>query len=178
LIAGRKAPSYSKWPDLPQLENGVGMVYHFYKDFKQAKALLAEAPPPARPWRVAAVTSTLSGPVLDKVNTALSESGHAEVTLLPTVNNVFGETIHVTGLLTGQDILRTIRANPGYDQYLLPGNCIRKYDHKFLDDMLYEDLQEQTGERISAVVGGALDFVETVLEASVGWKHAPVKDHA
>ena len=44
--------------------------------------------------------------------------------------------------------------------------------------MLYEDLQEQTGERISAVVGGALDFVETVLEASVGWKHAPVKDHA
>jgi putative radical SAM enzyme (TIGR03279 family) len=178
LIAGRKAPSYSRWPDLPQLENGVGMVYHFYKDFNQARKLLSQVPPPSRPWRVGAVTSTLSGPVLEKITALLAETGHAEVTLLPTVNRVFGETIHVTGLLTGQDILRTIQSNPGFDQYLLPGNCIRKTDHRFLDDMLYEDLQEKTGQRINAVLGGALDFAETVLEASVGWKHAPVKEHA
>src|SRR5690606_10516066 len=40
LIAGRKAPGYSRYPEIPQLENGVGMVYHFYRDFRAAKRAL------------------------------------------------------------------------------------------------------------------------------------------
>ena len=176
LIAGRKAPSYSQYPDVPQLENGVGMVYHFYKDFKDAKKVLKENAP-KKPWRVAAVTSTLSVPVLERIQKVCAEA-NIEVTPLPTVNTLFGDTIHVTGLLTGTDIEKTIRANPGFDQYLLPGNCLRRYDTKFLDDMTLQELRRRTGERIDPVLGGSLDFVETVLEAAVGYEHSPVKDHA
>lgn len=175
LIAGRKAPSYTQWPDLPQLENGVGMVYHFYRDLKEAKRAL-DKHRPSRPWRVGAVTSTLTVPVLEKMRAACAAS-NIEVTPLPTVNTLFGETIHVTGLLCGRDLLGTIRDNPGYDQYLLPGNCIRKHDHKFLDDMTFEQLQEKAGARVDAVLGGALDFAETILEAATGYAHHEVKEH-
>ncbi len=176
LIAGRKAPSYSKYPDLPQLENGVGMVYHFYRDLRDAKRILRDSAPD-RPWRVGAVTSTLSVPVLEKIAAACADA-NIEVTPLPTVNTLFGETIHVTGLLTGQDIRRTIGENPGFDQYLLPGNCLRRYDTKFLDEMTLAQLRTKTGARIDPVLGGARDFVETILEAATGYRHDEAKGHA
>lgn len=176
LIAGRKAPSYSAYPDLPQLENGVGMVYHFYKDFAEARRVL-RTNRPEKPWRVGAVTSTLSVPVLERVKTLCAEH-HIEVVPLPTVNTVFGETIHVTGLLCAEDIQRTLENNPGFDQYLLPGNCVRKYDQRFLDGVTLEQIRQRTGLRIDPVLGGALDFVETILEAAVGYEHEPVQDHA
>lgn len=176
LIAGRKPPMYAKWPDLPQLENGVGMVYHFYKDLADAKRLLRDAPP-RRPWRVGAVTSTLSVPVLEKIVAACADAG-LEVVPLPTINHTFGETIHVTGLLCGADIRRTIDSNPGFDQYLLPGNCLRKYDQRFLDDLTLDELRAATGVRIDPVLGGAYDFAATILEAAAGIEHAPVQDHA
>ncbi|MEQ8819215.1 MAG: DUF512 domain-containing protein [Sumerlaeia bacterium] len=177
LIAGRAAPSYAKYPEVPQLENGVGMVYHFYKDLADARRVLA-ANPIGRPWRVGAVTSTLSGPVLEKIAKACADAhGEIEVVPLPTINTVFGETIHVTGLLTAQDIEKTLRANPGYDQYLLPGNCLRKYDQKFLDETTLDQLRARTGVRIDPVLGGAMDFAETILEAATDYEHERVVEH-
>ncbi|MDK2973188.1 MAG: hypothetical protein PWP23_2943 [Candidatus Sumerlaeota bacterium] len=176
LIAGRRAPSYSQWPEVPQLENGVGMVYHFYRDLPEARRLLRRLKP-GRPWRVGAVTSTLSVPVLDRVRDLLASEAGIEVVALPTVNTLFGETIHVTGLLCGQDIAKTITAHPGFDQYLLPGNCLRRYDTKFLDDMPLEHLRRKTGVRIDPVLGGALDFVETVLAGAGLLEHQPVTEH-
>jgi putative radical SAM enzyme (TIGR03279 family) len=175
LIAGMRPPSYTKYPDLPQLENGVGMVYHFYKDFARARRAMPDAL--ERPWRVAAITSTLSPPVLRKVVDLCHRTSGLRVDILPTVNTLFGETIHVTGLLTGSDIGKTIRHNPFYDQYLLPGNCLRKYDQRFLDDLTLEDLRRQTGKLITPVLGGSLDFVETILEHAIGRRHQPVTDH-
>jgi len=175
LIAGRKPPSYSKYPDMPQLENGVGMVYHFYKDFAKAKRLLPKSL--GKKWRVAAITSTLSGSVLDRVRALCRECDGLEIDLLPTVNTLFGETIHVTGLLSGGDIGKTIRHNPFYDQFLLPGNCLRKYDERFIDDMKLSDLRKSTGRLITPVLGGSLDFVQTILDGALGRQHEGPKDH-
>ncbi|MDX2175340.1 MAG: DUF512 domain-containing protein [Candidatus Sumerlaeia bacterium] len=175
LIAGLKPPAYSRFPDMPQLENGVGMVYHFYKDF--AKARRALPPKLDRKWRVAAITSTLSPPVLKKVHDLCETCEGLEVDILPTVNTLFGETIHVTGLLGGGDIGKAIRHNPFYDQYLLPGNCLRKEDAKFIDDMPLDDLRAQTKKLVTPVLGGSLDFVETILEAATGRPKQRLGDH-
>ena len=176
LIAGRAAPSYTRWPDLPQLENGVGMVYHFYKDLPGAKRILARNPI-GRPWRVGAITSTLSPPVLDRIARACATHGEIEIVPLPTINTLFGETIHVTGLLSGADLSRAIRENPGFDQYLLPGNCLRREDHKFLDDMTLEQLQQLTSVPVTPVMGGALDFAETILEHATDYQRQAPQDH-
>lgn len=175
LIAGLRPPGYSNYPDLPQLENGVGVVYHFYKDFGRARRIMPKALP--RPWRVAAITSTLSPPVLDRIRALCNSCQGLTVDAIPVVNTVFGESIHVTGLLTGTDIGKAIKHTPFYDQYLLPGNCLRKYDQRFLDDLTLEDLRKQTGKLITPVLGGALDFVETILEHAAGRQHDAPTDH-
>lgn len=175
LIAGMRPPGYSKYPDLPQLENGVGMVYHFYKDFPAAKKILPKSL--RKPWRVLALTATLSPPVLKRIIDLCHTCNGLTIDVLPVVNNLFGDTIHVTGLLTGGDLGKAIRHNPLYDQYLLPGNCLRKYDERFLDDMTLADMRKQTGKLITPVLGGALDFVETILEKAAGLEHHQVADH-
>ena len=176
LIGGMKAPAYSQFPEVPQLENGVGMVYHFYTDFPQARKVL-KANPAKRPWRVLALSSTLSHVVIERIREACLEFAGITVDVYSVVNNVFGETIHVTGLLTGQDLLKAIQANPGYDQYLLPGNCLRKYDQRFLDDMTLAELRAKTGLLITPVLGGSLDFAETILEYASDYGHDAPKDH-
>ncbi len=175
LIAGQRPPTYSRYPDLPQLENGVGMVYHFYKDFAAARKRLPVSLP--RPWRVAALTSTLSPPVLQKAVDLCHRCEGLTVDVLPVTNTLFGETIHVTGLLCGADLGKAIRHNPFYDQYLIPGNCLRKYDERFLDDLTLEDLRGQTGKLITPVLGGSQDFVETILEHAAGIEHQPPEEH-
>ncbi|MEO8376639.1 MAG: DUF512 domain-containing protein [Candidatus Sumerlaeota bacterium] len=175
LIAGMAVPRYSQYDAIPQLENGVGMVYHFYRDFNVAKKILPKKL--ARPWRVAAITSTLSPPVLKKLVDLCHSCEGLKVDVIPVVNEVFGDTIHVTGLLTGGDLGKAIKHHPFYDQYLLPGNCLRKYDEKFLDDMTLTELREETGKLITPVLGGSLDFMETILEKAVGVEHHEVKEH-
>jgi len=175
LIAGMRPPSYTAYPDLPQLENGVGMVYHFYKDFAEARRAMPSDL--GKSWRVAALTSTLSPPVLRRLEKLAEKTGGLELDVIPVENAVFGDTIHVTGLLCGSDIRSAIMKNPGYDQYLLPGNCIRKYDERFLDDLTLDQLCAQTGALVTPVLGGSLDFVETILEQATGYEHEAVTDH-
>lgn len=175
LIAGMKPPAYSKYPDLPQLENGVGMVYHFYRDFGAAKRALPPSLP--RKWRVAALTSTLSPPVLKRVADLCRSCDNLELDIIPVTNTLFGESIHVTGLLGSADLGKAIKHNPFYDQYLLPGNCLRKYDERFIDDVTLADLRARTGRLLTPVLGGAYDFVQTILDAATGHRHEPVREH-
>lgn len=175
LIAGLEPPGYTDFPDIPQLENGVGMVYHFYKDFAQARKALPKSL--GKKWRVAALTSTLSPPVLKRLQELCSTCEGLELDIIPIVNTLFGETVHVTGLLTGTDLGKAIKHHPGYDQYLLPGNCLRKYDEKFLDDMTLKELVKDTEALLTPVLGGALDFVETILEHGTGKKHHSAENH-
>jgi putative radical SAM enzyme (TIGR03279 family) len=174
LIAKMRIPGYTQYAELPQLSNGVGMVYHFYRDAARARRRLQKPLP--RPWRVAAITSTLSGPVLDRIIGMCHRCEGLTVERIPVVNTVFGETIHVTGLLCGRDIQAAIQANPGYDQYLLPGNCLRRWDERFLDDLTLGQLRENTGALVTPVLGGAADFAETILEHAAGRAHR-VEDH-
>jgi NifB/MoaA-like Fe-S oxidoreductase len=83
--------------------------------------------------------------------------------LMPTVNSLFGEGITVSGLLPGADFKRQIEAHPGYDRYLIPENALRPWDKRFLDDMLFADLQECTEAEVVTGADTAESFVNAVL---------------
>ena len=50
-------------------------------------------------------------------------------------NDFFGGSINVTGLLTGQDILKNLKGRDLGDQVLLSTNMLRSGEDVFLDDM-------------------------------------------
>ncbi|TET66106.1 MAG: DUF512 domain-containing protein, partial [Candidatus Zixiibacteriota bacterium] len=63
-------------------------------------------------------------------------------------NDFFGETVTVSGLLTGKDILRSIDENTELETItFLPPDCVNR-EGLFLDDLKVEDLSEKSKRRV------------------------------
>lgn len=67
------------------------------------------------------------------------------IDLLPVHNDFFGGTVNVTGLLTGQDILKNLRGRDLGDEVLLATNMMKAGEDIFLDDMTREELSAALG---------------------------------
>lgn len=167
LIAGLQPPSYDRYPEIPQLANGVGMYYRLYRE-----AVDVVADMPVRlpgPRRVAAITTHMGAQVLGRlVEMINARVTNLELRLIPVTNTLFGAGITVTGLLPGRDFERAILANPGFDRYLIPENSLRPWDRRFLDDMTLEQLRSATDAEIVAGGDTASSFAAATLEPVAG----------
>ncbi|MEJ7801700.1 MAG: DUF512 domain-containing protein, partial [Ilumatobacter sp.] len=57
----------------------------------------------------------------------------------PVENHFFGGNTGVTGLMTGEDLIRVLQDQPVGDRYLLPDVCLSD-DARFLDGLSVDDL--------------------------------------
>ncbi|MCH8334150.1 DUF512 domain-containing protein [Candidatus Sumerlaeota bacterium] len=162
LTAGRAAPSYRDCDVVHQLENGVGMVWDFMMPWRKICRGLPSAL--GRSRSVAIVTGRLGARVLRNVAGRLSRVAGLRVEIVECPNTLFGESITVSGLLSGKDFQRAIGEHPGHDLYLIPGNAVRADGEVFLDDMRLEDLQRIAEGRLIAVDGNCSDMVEAILD--------------
>jgi len=158
LLAGLPLPDYSRREYWHQLENGVGMVYEFYKGFRPSKL-------PRRvetPRRVALVTSRLGKMVLARLIGALNAIEGLRADAVVARNALFGKTATVTGLLSGADVARAIwHTLRCYDRFLIPANCLRA-DNVFLDDMTLDELRKETNAPV-LVAGNANEAAQLCL---------------
>jgi hypothetical protein len=81
---------------------------------------------------------------------------------LQVVDNVFwGESVTVSGLLTGKNLLGHARKNlERFDTVVLPPNCLND-DYLFLDDLSLEQFQKRLGRR---VLVGRYNLADTITE--------------
>jgi len=68
----------------------------------------------------------------------LATCGRDDVRLLPVRNDFFGGNTGVTGLMVGEDVARTLAAQPAGHRYLLPDVCLS--EGRFLDGTTVADL--------------------------------------
>ena len=166
LIADVEPPSYDRYPEIPQLANGVGMYYRLYNDLDGLVESLPDQLPTSR--RVAAITTSMGAKVIGRLTERMNERvSNLQFEMLTVSNTLFGEGITVTGLLPGADFERAIRENPGFDRYLIPDNALRAWDKRFLDDVTLSELRERTG--VEIVTGGdtAADIAHAALHCGV-----------
>ena len=148
LIARRPLPPLASLEDLTQIENGIGMIRTFEESFRtrrESQATLGgtgffQSVDGAPPWgyraeRAAASDATTTGrrPVVltgaygaQIIPPLLAEADLDEVEVLEVENRFFGGNISVAGLMTGEDIARTIKAHGGLGTYLLPDVCLHE----------------------------------------------------
>jgi NifB/MoaA-like Fe-S oxidoreductase len=83
-------------------------------------------------------------------------------------NDFFGETITVTGLITGQDLIAQLKreqdngTNLG-DTLLISAAMLRSGEQVFLDDVTIAQVEEALGLRVVVVESSGQDFVDAVL---------------
>lgn len=142
LLAGSEVPPRQYYDDFPQAENGIGLTRLLLDELKPILRRL-----PRRlttPRQVLWVTGTLISPVLRTLLWRLNSIEGLWVDICSVPNRFFGETVTVTGLLTGQDILGALQplVTPGM-QVLLPEVALRADEQDFLDGMSLEQLRHE-----------------------------------
>ena len=142
LKAGRPIPPDEFYEEYTQLENGVGMFRLLETEFRSALKLADE--PDGVPFSVA--TGTSAAPFFDKLlilaKTAFPGlNGH----VYPIVNDFFGHSINVSGLVTGGDLIRQLKDKPLGERLLISQNMLRRQEMDFLDDVTLEEASAALG---------------------------------
>ncbi|MCC5646793.1 TIGR03279 family radical SAM protein [Nostoc sp. CHAB 5824] len=165
LIAGEELPSESEYEEYPQIDNGVGSIQLFIKQFATVAAELL--PPKVYPqrkftWIVGNAVEKAFQPILKRLN--LVEG--LEVNMRALCSDYWGQTISVTGLLTGHDLLLNLAGQDLGDGILLPNVMLKNGELVFLDDMSIEELAGKLNTKIFPVAG-VEDLIKTCIFHSV-----------
>ena len=120
LLAGREIPPLEFYEDFPQIENGVGMLRNLQDEVDWALEDL-DLPELEGERKVTIPTGEGAYPFLDALLDGCRRKCHnSTIEVVPVKNDFFGGTVNVTGLLTGQDLLRQLGGRDLGDQVRWP----------------------------------------------------------
>jgi putative radical SAM enzyme (TIGR03279 family) len=158
LLAGIDLPASASYEDYPQLGNGVGSIRSFIDEFQ---AEIAHCAPPSLnatyTWVVGNAVEKAFQPIVDRLN----QFPGLTINLVPIASEYWGQSMTVTGLLTGQDLLQNLRSRSLGDGILIPAVMLKHDEAKFLDDMTIAQLEAELNVPALPVVDIA-DFLATI----------------
>ena len=156
--AERELPSTDYYEEFEQIENGVGSTSLFIEDFTYCVEDLA---PNETRAEVSWITGKSMETIIPSLLSELKEKlPNITVNHYPIVNNFFGETITVTGLVTGSDVIAQLKDVSLGEYLIIPKVMLR--DDVFLDDVLISDVEHALN--IKAVILDGPDEVVAFLE--------------
>jgi putative radical SAM enzyme (TIGR03279 family) len=151
LIAGEELPCEADYEDYPQIDNGVGSIRLFIKEFATTASELL--PPKVKPkkltWVVGNAVEKAFQPILKQLN---SVEG-LQVNMQALSSEYWGQDISVTGLLTGHDLLHKLQSADLGDGILLPSVMLKHGELIFLDDISVEEVASRLNTKIFPVSG-------------------------
>jgi putative radical SAM enzyme (TIGR03279 family) len=187
LMADMPFPGTIAYEDYAQHENGIGMVRAFYDEVERLERGVGVDPPiitgewrsipaaPATGYRAprhtgsdpatpasgpaVIVTGEYGGRVFTPVLDRISRLAGRELRVLPVRNDFFQGNVAVSGLIVGQDVSRTLRADTAPAAlYLLPDVAL--VGDRFLDDVALDEVAAVAKAPVKAVpatAGGLLE---------------------
>lgn len=144
LKAGFPFPALREYGDLPQIENGVGMVPLFMRD---AARTLRSARRTGN-HRVTVVTGVSAFSFVAEFLAKLGEKTGLEIIPLAVENRLFGSSVTVSGLVVGGDIIAALKTREIGTALLLPDVMLKEGEGVFLDDLSMKELEKKLGCRV------------------------------
>ena len=164
FLAGREVPPAKMYDGFPQLDNGIGLTRNFIEEWTAAgdgTNIMDEDS------RLVVISGTAVAPVMERLARKLDPDVQ-RIHVLPVINEHFGPTVNVSGLLTGHDIAAALRKLPhSVDGVLIPASSLREGEDVFLDDISLDAMQKEFPHiRIEPVATGR-DYHEALTD----WAH-------
>ncbi|MBE5969130.1 MAG: DUF512 domain-containing protein [Lachnospiraceae bacterium] len=179
ILAGRSLPQANNYDGYLQLENGVGMmrlledeVDLILKELESGnydtskKDLYKNIEQNFNVWfnkKITIATGVLSGGfILSLINKIKEKYANININVIPIKNVFFGETITVSGLVTGSDIIKQLKNKDLGDELLIPINMLRSGEKVFLDDVTVDDLEKSLNVKLRVVGTSGESFFKAI----------------
>lgn len=167
ILADMEMPEEERYDGYPQLENGVGMLRLLMNEFTDAleqRKAAKDFPDFGPSGEMSIATGMLAYPYIKRMAERIGEVyPHVKVQVYPIINYFFGESITVSGLITGQDLVAQLRGKKLGNRLLLPENILRSGEDVFLDDLHVADVEKALQVPVNIVKSSGYDFVDAVL---------------
>ena len=148
-----------------QLDNGVGLMSLFEEELCGALLMEDEGREVPTPFTIAC--GMAAAPFMERMVGLIREKCPGlDGKVIGIRNEFFGETVDVSGLVTGGDLLRQLKGNLNGSRLLLPIVMLRDKQNVFLDDVTPDDLERELGVSVYPLEIDGGVFLDAVLEQS------------
>ena len=163
LIAGIPLPKYKSYENMPQESNGVGSIRSFLNALNiQTKSLPLELIKNRHiSWIVGKLVYEALLPITKKLN--LIKGLKVNLYGLPSI--YWGQEQVVTGLLTGEDLIRGLKNKELGDEIFIPSIMLKIDSDLFLDDKTINDVEKELKTKIH-VLYGTSDIINNLIGIS------------
>ena len=142
LKADMEIPGYDTYEDFPQLENGVGMLADFRSE---SVDVLQAAETFDRSFACSLVTGLSPLAEITSFVEDISKKTGLSIKTFPIKNHLFGETVTVTGLISGQDIVSQLEGKTLGEVLFIPDVLLRDGEACLIDDYTLDIVEEKLG---------------------------------
>lgn len=152
LLAEAPLPEEDRYDGYLQLENGVGMLRLLIQEFQEALEKIDTDPSVARSFSIA--TGALAYPYVEELTQQACDrlkNSKIDFRCYRIRNDFFGESITVSGLICGRDIITQLKGKDLGGELLLPVNMFRSGEEYFLDDVTKADLERELQVKVTIV---------------------------
>ncbi len=160
IRAERDLPDEEYYEGYVQIENGVGMLRSLISEF-EAGLRLEDGPADAPPFTIA--TGSSARPFLQELCGLAGEKTGVKGQVIAILNDFFGHTIDVAGLVTGGDLIRQLKGRDLGARLLIPVNMLRHGGGVFLDDVHISDVEAALGVPVTVVEQDGFDLLDAML---------------
>ena len=174
IRAERDFPEEERYDGYIQLENGVGMMRMFIDEFDEAlehvkKDINNKKLSNNVTRTLALATGKLTYPTIKSFASQIMEVfPKIKINVYCIRNDFFGETITVSGLITGQDLIKQLKEKRENGEYLgevlqIPSNMLRIGEQVFLDDITVDEVEKALEMKVVAVESGGQHFIDAII---------------
>ena len=174
INAEREFPEEERYDNYIQLENGVGMMRLLINEFREAFEQLIhskeyESLRNNLNRTITIAVGRLAYPTIKTFAKQLQEVfPNLTIHTYYIRNDFFGETVTVSGLITGKDLVKQLKEQREKGIYLgdtlqITSSMLRMGENVFLDDMTVQEVEQQLSMKVVPVESSGKDFIEAII---------------
>ena len=161
MLAKKELPEDEEYDGYPQLENGVGMMRLLETE---VSGYMKNDPGGSVCQELSIATGLLAGDFIKQMADKICEKyPDIKVNVYKIRNDFFGERITVSGLITGQDLIKQLKGKKLGSRLIIPVNMLREGEEVFLDDVTVNDVQNALGVPVLAAGQTGADLCRAVI---------------
>ncbi|MTI53900.1 DUF512 domain-containing protein [Geosporobacter ferrireducens] len=162
VTAKQEIPTYEAYEDFPQLENGVGLMAKFYKEVQEHLPSIQNRD--VKEKIVSVATGISASDFMKKLCAEIERYLQPiKIQVYPIHNDFFGNTITVSGLITGSDIIKALRHKHLGVKLILPSSMFKAGENILLDDKTTDELERILNVPVIIAEVSGLDFINKII---------------